>query len=230
MGDSKSLDPFDEINSPNFLETLLAGGPNSQKAFARLFKNTHARLLAFIGRYLSNLEECQEVLQETYLAVHRSLPRFERKSKLTTWIYSMAYHKICDRYAQKDRNHLELVDNFDFLPATASDAESVFTDISPWDATSDLVSEKQNVLALMRCAITQLSPVQREIYRLRDEDGLSGEEIAVMLGMPPATVRVHLHRARGQIVQWVRERLKQKKVSQPCPESAPVLNPSRREA
>lgn len=215
MGDSKTIDPFEEINSPEFLQALLGGGPAAQKAFARLFKHTHARLLAFIGRYLANLEECQEVLQETYLAVHRSLPKFERKSKLTTWMYSMAYHKICDRYSQKDRNHVELLDAFALLPATASEASSVFADISPWDATSDRVSEKRAVLELMQCAISLLSPVQREVYRLKDEEGLSGEEIASMLGIPAATVRVHLHRARGQIVQWVRERLGEKNAVKP---------------
>lgn len=222
MGDPKTQDPFDEINSQSFLEALLVGGSASQKAFAKLFKLTHGRLLAFISRYLSNVEECQEVLQETYLTVHRNLPRFERKSKLTTWMYSMAYHKICDRYSQKDRNHVELVDDFVLLPTTASEAESVFTDISPWDANSDLVSEKRKMIEWVRCAIALLSPVQREVYRLRDEEGLSGEEIAVMLGMPPATVRVHLHRARGQIVQWVRERLHQKGGPQPSPDSLEV--------
>jgi RNA polymerase sigma-70 factor (ECF subfamily) len=210
MGGRQVPDPFDEVNTPEFLDLLLQDGQPAQRAFGKLFKNTHARLLAFIGRYLGNLEECQEVLQETYLAVHRGLPKFERKSRLTTWIFSMAYHKICDRYADKDRKHVELSASLELLPATANETSAVYADISPWDATSDLVSEKRMVLEWIQKATALLPPAQREVYRLKDEDGLSGEEIAALLGMPAATVRVHLHRARGQIVQWVRERLEKR--------------------
>jgi RNA polymerase sigma-70 factor, ECF subfamily len=210
MGGPKTHDPFDAVNAPEFLESLLQGGPEAQRAFGQLFKNTHARLLAFIGRYLANLEECQEVLQETYLAVHRGLPKFERKSKLTTWIFGMAYHKICDRYADRDRKHTELSEALDRLPSTVNETSVVFADISPWDAASDLVSEKRMILEWIQKAAALLPPTQREVYRLKDEDGLSGEEIAVMLGMPAATVRVNLHRARSQIVQWVRERIEKR--------------------
>lgn len=219
--EKKPTDPFEEVNSSDFLECLLGGGPGARKAFARLFRVTHERLLAFIRRYLGSAEDGQEVLQETYLAVHRGLPRFERKSRLTTWMYSMAYHKLCDRLSDKDRGHLELLEGQADLSATAGDESAVFSDISPWDAASDLVAERRNLLALMDQAIALLPPALQEVYRLRDEEGMSGEEIADLLGMPASTVRVRLHRARGQIVAWVREQLARKPApasGKPCPE------------
>ncbi len=207
MGFAKKTDPFEMVNSPEFLEGLLAGGSGGQKAFAQLFRATQGRMFGFIRRHLGSPEECQEVLQETYLAVHRGLSRFERKSKLTTWMYGMAYHKICDRLSDKDRGHLELLEGHADTTATESNGSAVFSDISPWDSASDLVAEKRFLLDLLTQATARLPPALREVYRLRDEEGLSGEEIAEILKMPSATVRVHLHRARGQIVEWVRERL-----------------------
>lgn len=205
-----SANPFEDVNSKVFLETLLGGGPKSQKAFAELFMATHERILNYVRRYLGTVEECQEVLQETYLAVHKGLSKFEGKSKLTTWIYSLAYHKTCDRLSEKDRRHLEFNEERMALATGESTPSAIFDDISPWDTVSDAVAEKHHLEGLITQAIESLPLAIRHIYQLRDVEGLSGEEIAVLLGMPSSTVRVHLHRARSRIVQSVREKLARK--------------------
>src|SRR5882724_1418902 len=114
MGGTKlphSIPDFEEINSSEFLAMLLEKGPAGQRAFARMVQGTHERFLGFIRRQLSSQEECLEVLQEVYLAVHKGLPGFAGKSKLTTWIFSLAHHKICDRIADRDRGHQELTES-----------------------------------------------------------------------------------------------------------------------
>lgn len=210
MKEKIPLDPFEDVNSKAFLETLLGGGPKAQKAFAELFGATHERILNYVRRYLGSVEECQEVLQETYLAVHKGLSRFEGKSKLTTWMYSLAYHKTCDRLSEKDRSHLEFNEERMALATGESTTSALFDDISPWDTTSDAVAEKRHLEVLITQAIESLPMALRHVYQLRDEEGLSGEEIAAMLGMPSSTVRVHLHRARSLVVQSVREKLARK--------------------
>lgn len=213
-----SANPFEDVNSKVFLETLLGGGPKSQKAFAELFMATHERILNYVRRYLGSVEECQEVLQETYLAVHKGLSKFEGKSKLTTWIYSLAYHKACDRLSEKDRSHLEFNEERMALATGVSAPSVLFDDISPWDTASDAVAEKRYLEGLISQAVESLPMALRHVYQLRDEEGLSGEEIAAMLAMPSSTVRVHLHRARSLIVQSVREKLARKasKASEAC--------------
>lgn len=206
MGAEKPPDSFDAINAPEFLALLLAPGAEGQKAFSRLVRLTHDRFLGFIRRQLASRDECQEVLQEVYLAVHRGLPGFAGRSKLSTWMFSLAHHKICDRLGDRDRRHGELSeDSAAGLPAGASEG---WDRISPWDAPSDRVSERNRAAALIVRAIGTLPAAARRVYQLRDVEGLSGEEVAGMTGISEANVRVQLHRARRHIVDWVQEQLK----------------------
>lgn len=198
-------DAFDAINAPAFLAELLAPGPEGQKAFTRLVRATHDRFLGFIRRQLASQEESQEVLQEMYLAVHKGLSGFQGKSKLTTWMFSLAHHKICDRLGHKDRRHQELTEERAAGLSTEEAGEG--WDRTAWDAPPDRVSDRNRAAGLIVEALETLPPQARQVYHLRDVEGLPGEEVAKMLGMSDANVRVQLHRARRQIVDWVQARL-----------------------
>jgi RNA polymerase sigma-70 factor (ECF subfamily) len=201
---------FEEINSPEFLELLLAKGPVGQRAFARMVRGTHEPFLGFIRRQLPSQDECLEVLQEVYLAVHKGLPRFEGKSKLTTWIFSLAHHKICDRIADRNRGHKELTESRQAALSTEnteSAASGRWDGVTAWDVPPDRLSARNAVEGLIGKAVEALPEAARQVYHLRDVEGLSGEEAAEALGITPDNVRVQLHRARKQIVEWVREKM-----------------------
>lgn len=202
-------DTFDAINAPEFLVLLTTPGAEGQKAFSRLVRVTHDRFLGFIRRQLASQEECQEVLQEVYLAVHKGLAGFAGRSKLSTWMFSLAHHKICDRIGDKDRRHKEFTETDSNALSTEGAAEG-WDRISPWDSPSDKVSERNRAADLIAQAIETLPGNARQVYHLRDVEGLSGEEVAVVLDISEANVRVQLHRARRHIVDWVKERLEGK--------------------
>ncbi|HKP95185.1 MAG TPA: RNA polymerase sigma factor [Fibrobacteria bacterium] len=207
MKPSQAVPDFEEINSPEFLAMLLAGGPSGQRVFARLVRGTHDRFLGFIRRQLSSREECLEVLQEVYLAVHKGLPGFAGKSKLTTWMFSLAHHKICDRIADRDRGHRELTESREAALSTETAGSERWDGITAWDAPPDRISARNAVEGLIGKAIEALPGQARRVYQLRDVEGLSGEEAAEAAGTTPDNVRVQLHRARRQIVEWVREKM-----------------------
>jgi RNA polymerase sigma-70 factor (ECF subfamily) len=210
MTEGSRTDPFAEINSADFLARLLVKGSDGQRAFARLVQATHDRFLAFIHRHLSGTEECREVLQEMYLAVHKGLPSFAGRSKLTTWMYSLAHHKICDRLSDKDRKHKELTPEGEASLSTESGAPDGWDRISDWDSPADKVATRNRAEGLIVAAVAALPEAARQVYHLRDVEGLSGEEAAVILKTTEANVRVQLHRARRQIVEWVQVRLEGK--------------------
>jgi RNA polymerase sigma-70 factor (ECF subfamily) len=207
MQPSHSIPDFEEINSPGFLAMLLAKGPSGQRAFARMVQGTHDRFLGFIRRQLSSQEECLEVLQEVYLAVHKGLPGFAGKSKLTTWMFSLAHHKICDRIADRDRSHQELTESREATLSTESAGEEGWNGITAWDAPPDRLSARNAVEGLIGKAVEALPAQARQVYQLRDVEGMSGEEAAEVMGITPENVRVQLHRARRQIVEWVQEKM-----------------------
>lgn len=179
MNSSPPLD-FEGIDSPEFLESLKSGGAGGKAAFSRLVRAAHDRLSCFIRRQLSSRDECQQVLQEVYLAVHEGLPGFAGESKLTTWIFGLANRRILERSADRK-----------------PESEPPPEPLAPRNAVEALIGK----------AMESLPDESRRIYHLRDVEGLSGEEAAEVMGMPPEDARAQLHRARRHIVDWAREKL-----------------------
>jgi RNA polymerase sigma-70 factor, ECF subfamily len=202
---AQALD-FEAINDPAFLERLREPGAAGQRAFGQLVRATHGKFLGFIRRQLSSPDECQEVLQETYLAVHKGLAGFKGDSKLTTWMFSLAHHKICDRFGDRNRAHQELTEGrADSLSTEGADDR--LAGATAWDAAPDRLSARNAVEALIGKAVEALPEQARQVYHLRDVEGLSGEEAAEVAGMTPENVRVQLHRARRKIVEWVQGKM-----------------------
>jgi RNA polymerase sigma-70 factor (ECF subfamily) len=186
--------PAREINSPAFLKALRDGTPAAERAFRDLVLHMRAPLIRFIGRWFRETETAEEVLQETFLAVHRSLPRFEGKSRLTTWVYSLAQHKAMDRLSEKYR----LGRGGENPCAQAWEAEAT-------DPRPDEAAHQSLLIARIRAVAETIPGLYREAWRLRDVEGMSGEEAAEALGIAPTLVRVRLHRARCLIVARLRK-------------------------
>jgi len=205
--ESGGIPTFAEANDAELLARLRGPEPASRQAFAVVVRATHDRLLGYIRRQLGSLEESREVLQDVYLAAHKGLPRFEGKSRLTTWIYSLAYHHVCDRIAERARDRSAramLGDGEDFLMASGDPDVSRAT---AWDSAPDALRARRRAEECIAEAVAALEPPGCHVYRLRDVEGLTGEEVAELLGLSHAAVRVQLHRARAEIVARARERL-----------------------
>jgi RNA polymerase sigma-70 factor, ECF subfamily len=187
-------DPAREINSPAFLKALRGGSPAADRAFRDLVLHMRAPLIRFIGRWFREAETSEDVLQETFLAVHRSLPGFEGKSRLTTWVYSLAQHKVMDRLSEKYR----LRSGRENLCAQAWEVEAT-------DPRPDEAAHQSLLIARIRSVAETIPGLYHEAWRLRDVEGMSGEEAAEALGITPTLVRVRLHRARGLIAARLRK-------------------------
>jgi RNA polymerase sigma-70 factor (ECF subfamily) len=200
-------DFFERVNSSEFLENLLSGGIQGKDAFQCLFRITHSRLHAYVRKHLNSTDECDEALQEIYLAIFTHLPRFQRGSKLTTWMYSVAFHKVCRQYSQREKGVITLGDDFE-----ASYSNNHFNDswsrLSPWDAPPNKVYARDTANSLIGKAAEDLSSVAREIYFLGDVEGIPNDKIAEKIGATKANIRLNLHRARKQIADSVRRSLK----------------------
>jgi RNA polymerase sigma-70 factor (ECF subfamily) len=209
---ASALPSFEDVNADAFVARLRAEGMEGRLAFSLFVRATHGRLLAFVRRHLTDVDDAQELVQEVFLAVHKGLPGFQGKSKLTTWMFSLAHFKVCDVIAERTRSRAlfndartetgEIPDQHQRLAEV--DSKSRATD---WDSAPDEVLARRSAERLMAEAVALLKPPGCDVYRLRDVEGLTGEEVAEMLGLSHAAVRVQLHRARMEIVAWVRARL-----------------------
>jgi RNA polymerase sigma-70 factor (ECF subfamily) len=132
---------------------------------------------------MRNHEKAQDVLQETFLTVHRKLPTFRFESAFSTWLYRVAYNTAL-MHLRTER---------------AKPAESGLDDVpdAPDDARpADEILHRREALERVQAALDLLPDANRTVILLRDVEGLSTEETAEVTETTPAAVKTRLHRAR----------------------------------
>jgi RNA polymerase sigma-70 factor (ECF subfamily) len=159
--------------------------------------------------YVHTVSAADEVVQETWLAVIRGLPNFERRSSLKTWIFRILVNRAQTRGVRERR-----VVPFSAL-APSDDDPTVDPDrfLPPghpvagyWSATPTRFFElpEERLLAaeaagLIAQAIAGLPDRQRRVIELRDVEGWESTEVCESLGLSAENQRVLLHRARSTV-------------------------------
>lgn len=151
-------------------------------AWRELHRSLHPAVVAFVRQMGVGPEDVDDVCQDVFLQVARYLPQFERRAELRTWVY-----KICASQATRLRHKRTIrraLEGMLRLVAPAATAGAP-------RALAALDAQKEMELALAR-----MSEKQRLVFVLYELHGLSGDEIARVVGIPPATVRGRLREAR----------------------------------
>jgi len=168
---------------PRSLDLLIeraAGGDT--RAFEGLMRATERRVVAVAWRLLADREQARDAVQEVYLRVHRSLPRFRRGEDFHAWLYRIAVN-VCHDLARKRRPAASLDDVPE--PAVAGASENELLRAERWRH--------------LREALAALPAGERAALVLRDLEGHSTEEVARLLGTRPATVRSQISTARAKV-------------------------------
>lgn len=198
---------FEAINSPEFILDLQSTGEAMNSAFKTLVKVTHNPLLYYIKRYIFSAEEAQEVLQDVYLGIYKGIRDFQGNSKLSTWVYSLTHNKVCDKISDKKWQHEEYTE-FKEASAGVDLKVSSVSKSTEWNTSPDKLSSIREVKEKLPDIIGGLSDSLKEVYVMRDVEGLSSGEVAGILKISEEAVRVRLHRARNTIVDNMRQILK----------------------
>ncbi len=165
------------------LETRLQRG--DPQAFEELVIAYQHRVFGVALRMLRNRGEAEEIAQEVFLRVHRTVEDFRGEAKLSTWLYAITSRLCLNRLASGERRvSREGEESLERLRADADPAAHV---------------ERVELEAALQRAITELPEERRIMVVLRDFEGLSYEEIATALDLPLGTVRSRLHRARTDL-------------------------------
>jgi RNA polymerase sigma-70 factor (ECF subfamily) len=157
---------------------------------------------------LSHVERraiAEEVVQEAWLTVLRSLDRFEGRSSLRTWVLGIVVNLARSR-ARAERRSIALLDSGG--PAVDS-LRFLAADHPRWPhhwATEPLTwgTPEQELLAqetrkVILAAIDGLPAAQREVLVLRDLEGIAGADVCNIVGLSDTHQRVLLHRARSRV-------------------------------
>jgi RNA polymerase sigma factor (sigma-70 family) len=139
----------------------------------------------FTGRH----DDAEDLTQEIFLKVFRSLEKFNRDADFSTWLSSVARNFCIDHYRASKREKEVLVEDlvaFDLAPAS--------TGSSPHRALED-----RDRRSFLRRGLEALPEKLREAVVLRDLQGLSYQEMADRLGLPEGTVKSRINRGREEL-------------------------------
>ncbi|CAM4515896.1 RNA polymerase sigma factor SigW [Paenibacillus macerans] len=193
LGENTVVDHFDAR-----LVKLARKG--DQGAFAELVDLYKDKLFHLGYRMLSNRHEAEDVVQETFLRVHKNWSRYDDKQKFSTWIYRIATNLCIDRlrkrkpsyYLDAEMNDQEGMDGYTLIPGDDKTPETEY-----------LLSETQRTI---HQAIAGLPAKYKSVIILRYLQEMSLQEISEVLDMPVTTVKTRVHRGR----EFLRKKLEHK--------------------
>jgi RNA polymerase sigma-70 factor, ECF subfamily len=206
-------DPVVTDPDADLLAALRAG---DEAAFAELVDRWSPAMLRIARAYVATAHSAEDAVQDAWLGVVRGLPRFEGRSSLRTWVFTILINQARTRGAREARTVplSELGRDDDTGPTVDADRFQGPDDPHPggWKPTARPVSwmgtwEGQpegrvlasEALRLLESALTVLPPRQRTIVTLRDMQGLTPEEACEVLGVTEQNQRVLLHRGRAAL-------------------------------
>ncbi len=148
--------------------------------FERLVRKYQDSVYGLTCRLLGENQDAEDAAQEVFLRAYRGLGAFEGRSKLSTWLYRIAYNLCTDRLRSRRQ-------------AKALEEEALMADGDADPESLALVAEERRAV---RDAIRGLRDIYRNVIVLRYYQGLSAEEIEAVCGLPRKTVETRLYRAR----------------------------------
>jgi RNA polymerase sigma-70 factor (ECF subfamily) len=178
------------------LVSRLATG--DEAAFEKIFRRHNAAMVRLCELIVRNHSSAEEVVQEAWLAVLKGIGGFEVRSRLASWIFTIAINKARIR-ARRDGRTISFEDGGpDSSLADAFDGRGRWKDIPElWETiTPERILEGRSVMDHVQVAIAQLPPGQRAVLILRGQQSLPAAEVAGILGLTEGNVRLLLHRAR----------------------------------
>ena len=180
--------------NPISLEKLKAG---DREAFARLVDETSGHIYRVAHQILGNEQDAEDVLQETYIKAFHSLPNFEGRSSLNTWLYRIAVNEALMMVRKRKPQSVSVEENNTFDAAAESESMQI-VDFCCLPEGELLSSESRRFLDQ---AIRNLPDTLRVVFVMRDIEGLSIEETVEALGLSESNVKTRLLRARLRLRQ-----------------------------
>ncbi len=171
------------------MKALKAGEPG---AFAEMVERYSGTVYNLALRLMRNdAMEAEDVLQETFISAYRALGRFEGRSRLSTWLYRIAYNAALMRLRKRELPTVSIDE-----PLANEEGDPIPRQLVDWGAVPEQMLLDGEMRRTLDAAVTALPESLRSVFVLRDIEGLSTAETAEILDLTETNVKVRLHRAR----------------------------------
>ncbi|MBS2004256.1 MAG: sigma-70 family RNA polymerase sigma factor [Candidatus Obscuribacterales bacterium] len=173
--------------------------------FQTLVRRYQSRIFTASFRILSNAEEAEEVVQDTFLRVHQNISKFRKDASFSSWVFKIAHNQCMDILRNRQRKRGFRLLSFDpqsNKPEPTEDGMEAYTIVSQLtdpgaDPSQSLELNEQGTMVIE--ALKRLTDTQRTVVVLHDIEGFQYQEIAEIVGTSIGTVRSRLHYGRVKL-------------------------------
>lgn len=168
-------------------------------AFSELYDRYRDRLVHFIARKTGDRDRAEDLVQEAFIRVTRHLHRFDQSKKFSTWVYTICSNLAKNELRNRSRSPLVLFQKLtthwepDHRPLQFEDRSN----------RPDDLYRKRYLQSIVEEIVDQLPEHHKLVFRLRELEGKSYEEIAAITGVNLGTVKSRLHRARTSFAERI---------------------------
>jgi len=182
-----ALDRWADLSDEQIVAEVLTG---HTAAFETLMRRHNQRLYRTARAILRNDAEAEDVMQQAYVNAYAHLRQFDGRARFATWLIRIAVYESLSRLRQRGRD-----------AGLDPEGPSPLQVVSPAGSTQDpeRLAFSSELGVLLESAIDRLPDGAREVFVLRQVEGLSTEEVADALDVSPDVVKTRLSRARAAL-------------------------------
>jgi RNA polymerase sigma factor (sigma-70 family) len=177
------------LSEQNFIKELQIG---NQIAFGQLIDTYQQKVFSTCISFIPNKEDAEDVSQEVFITVFKSIHQFKENSKLSTWIYKITTNKCLEFIRKKQAKK-----RFAFMQTILGneipiDKTNYFTEFNH----PGILLENQEKATILFKAIHTLPEIQRVVFTLAKVDGKSYQEIVEITGKSLSSIESVIYRAK----------------------------------
>jgi len=178
----------DEELVRNFVEN------QHEDAFNELVNRYADKIFRLALRITHNPSDAEDVLQEVFLTVEKTLDTFREESKFSAWLYRVAANAsfIQVRSENKHKNNVSLEDYSSYNESGALEG----VQIKDWSDRPDEAFLSREMMGIIEKAVSEFPEPYRTVFHLRDIEGFTNQEAAKILGLSVTAVKSRIHRVR----------------------------------
>lgn len=185
------------MTDAELVEQALSG---SEDGFRALVARHERRVYNLLVRIVRDPALAEDLAQETFLKAFTRLRSFDPSYKFSNWILKIAQNAAIDALRRRGPQEVSLDDR------EAGEAGGGAWLVDPRSGTAAAAVEGADLGRLLDAAMGRLRPEYRQVVALRYQEELSYEEIAEITGWPVGTIKSHLHRARAEMAEFLRQK------------------------
>jgi RNA polymerase sigma-70 factor (ECF subfamily) len=173
-----------------------------RSAFSELVDRHQHRVYSLCYRWMGNQQAAEEVAQDVFVSLFRSLDRFRGDAKFSTWLYRVTVNHCKNQKLYRNRRAHGRHESLDSAPE-----DGFVRQIESGDRGADVGIHKSEAERALQSGLDALEEDHRQIILLRDLEDLSYDEISSLLNVAKGTVKSRLHRARTELARQLSLRM-----------------------